>query len=76
MNVQKIVRTMKEKIQTAPDRLALTILIWLEKEPAQDRAVLSPLAGESRGPYRGPYLRSRERGSDAERRLSEKETAA
>jgi hypothetical protein len=71
MNLQKIVRTMKEKIQTAPDRLALTILIWMEKEPTQDRAVLPPLPGEGRG----PSLRYPEK-KNADRRLSEKETAA
>jgi hypothetical protein len=71
MNLQKIVRTMKEKIQTAPDRLALTILIWLENEPTQDRAVLRPLPGDGRG----PYLRYPEK-KNGGRRLSEKETAA
>lgn len=69
MNLPKIVRAMKQKIQAAPDRLALNILIWLEREPAQDRVLLSPLPGESRGPNHN----ERSKGG---RRLSGKETAA
>lgn len=71
MNLRDIVRNLKEKIQNAPDRLALTILIWLEKEPSHDRVVISPSPSEIRGPYlhhSGPSGRNR--------RLSGKETAA
>jgi hypothetical protein len=51
MNLPDIVRNVKEKIQNAPDRLALTILIWLEKEPSHDRVMISPSQAETRGPY-------------------------
>lgn len=51
MNLPDIVRNVKEKILNAPDRLALTILIWLEKEPSHDRVVIAPSPSEIRGPY-------------------------
>lgn len=71
MNLPDIVRNVKEKIQNAPDRIALTILIWLEKEPAQDRVVIPPSPEESHGPY---LHHNGER--NRRRRLNGKETAA
>lgn len=70
MNLPNIVRNVKEKIQNAPDRIALTILIWLEREPAQDRVVLPPSSEESE-----PYLHQ-DGDKSRRRRLSGKETAA
>lgn len=67
MNVQKIVQSVKKKFQSVPDRLALTLLIWLEKEPSQQHSVLSPSPSDTRG----PYLRNRVR-----RELNKKETVA
>lgn len=71
MNLPNIVRNVKEKIQNAPDRIALTILIWLEKEPAHDRVVI-PASPEEDGE---PYLRH-DGERNGRRRLSGKETAA
>jgi hypothetical protein len=34
--------TLKRTVQTAPNRLALTILLWLEKEPSDERILPWP----------------------------------
>lgn len=57
MNLPKFLKDFKEAIQSVPDRVALRILIWLEKEPSQERVVTSPSCWE----IRGPYLRYRAR---------------
>ena len=77
MNVLKIVGKMKEKLHSAQDRLALTILIWLEKEPSQERILSATAAGD----YSGPYIRYQERSRvrvsrSAKKRLKESEKAA
>jgi len=51
MNVLKIIGKMKEKFHSAQDKLALTILIWLEKEPSQDRVLSAAATGDSSGPW-------------------------
>jgi hypothetical protein len=33
----KLYNTIKESLQEAPNRLALRILLWLEKEPSDER---------------------------------------
>lgn len=77
MNVLKIVGRMKEKLHAAQHKLALTILIWLEKEPSQERVLSAAAAGD----YSGPYLRYRERcrqrmGRAANEHLREKQKPA
>jgi len=76
MNVLKIVGKMKEKFHSAQDKLALTILIWLEKEPSQDRVLSAATVDSS-----GPYIRYRERSRPktngrTNERLSKKEKLA
>ena len=71
MNLPKIVRDIKRRIETAPNRLALTILIWLENEPSHERALLPPSASE----LHGPYVRYNESDND-KRHLAEKKTTA
>jgi len=76
MNVLKIFGKMKEKFHSAQDKLALTILIWLEKEPSQDRV----LSAAATGDCSGPYVRYRERsrlkaGARTSKRLREKKLA-
>ena len=51
MNVLNIVGKMKEKFHSARDKLALAILIWLEKEPSQERVLSAAAAGDNNGPY-------------------------
>lgn len=77
MNVLKIVGKIREKFHAAQDKMALTILIWLEKEPSQERVLSAAAAGD----YSGPYLRYRERSRlrmdrAANKRLREKEKLA
>lgn len=76
MDVRKIVRRLKEKLHSAQDKLALTILMWLEKEPSQDRV----LSAAATGDCSGPYVRYRERsrlkaGARTSKRMSEKKLA-
>lgn len=63
---QGIIDEVKQKFHEAQERIALRLLIWFEKEPAQDRVVTTPVT-----PDAGPYLRYRSR---AKRRAAEKET--
>jgi hypothetical protein len=77
MNVRKIVGKMKEKFHSVQDKLALTILIWLEKEPSQDRVLSAAASCESSGAYIRYRERSRLRTSGrTSERLSEKERLA
>jgi hypothetical protein len=77
MNVLKIIGRMKEKFHSAQDKLALTILIWLEKEPSQDRVLSAAAPGDRSGPYIRYRERSRQKASGhTNERLSEKEKLA
>lgn len=58
MNLQWIVNRLEEKFHKAQERIAVTLLIWFEKEPAQDRVVTTPVSPEASS---GPYLRYRPR---------------
>ena len=42
MKVQKAITRLSESIRTAPNRLALTILMWIEKEPSDERMLPWP----------------------------------
>ena len=42
MKVQKAISKLRERIQTAPNRLALTILMWVQKEPSNERILPWP----------------------------------
>ena len=76
MNVLKIVGKVKEKFHSAQDKLALTILIWLEKEPSQDRVLSAAATGDSSGPYVRYRERSRPKTTGRNERLSKKEKLA
>jgi hypothetical protein len=67
MNLDSITAKAKQKLLKAQERVARAILIWLEKEPSQDR--LLSVSG-SMETY-GPYIRYRSRGK---RRASEKQS--
>lgn len=67
MNLQGIVTKLEQKIHEAQERIAVTLLIWFEKEPAQDRVVTTPVTPDA---STGPYLRYRSR---ARRCAAEKE---
>jgi hypothetical protein len=58
MNLQRAMTKAKQRLHEAQERVARNILIWLEKEPSQDR-VLGVSAGAE---VYGPYLRYRSRG--------------
>jgi len=77
MNVLKIIGKIKEKLHSAQDKLALTILIWLEKEPSQDRVLSAAATVDSSGPYIRYRERSRPKTSGrTNERLSKKEKLA
>jgi hypothetical protein len=77
MNVMNIVGKMKERFHSAQEKLALTILIWLEKEPSQERVLSAAAAGDNNGPYIRYRERSRLRmGRAAHERLREEEKVA
>lgn len=77
MNLQRILTNAKEKILSVPDRLALRILIWLEREPAQEEGVvLSSSPWDTRGPYLRYTARIRARRNPERRELSKEETVA
>jgi hypothetical protein len=77
MNLRKILLNAKEKIISVPDRLALRILILVEREPAQDEAVvLSSSPWDTRGPYLRYTARIRARRNPERRELSKEETVA
>ncbi len=77
MNVLNIVGKMKEKFHSARDKLALAILIWLEKEPSQERVLSAAAAGDNNGPYIRYRERSRPRiGRAAHERLRENQKVA
>jgi hypothetical protein len=57
MDVLRIVRRLQKKFHSLQDKLAVTILIWLEKEPSQDRV----LSAAATGDCSGAYIRYRER---------------
>ena len=77
MNVLKIIGKMKEKLHSAQDKLALTILIWLEKEPSQDRVLSAAATGDCSGAYIRYRERSRPKASvRTSERLKEKEKLA
>jgi hypothetical protein len=42
MKLYKKINAIKESMQAAPNRLALTILMWLEKEPTDERILPLP----------------------------------
>jgi hypothetical protein len=42
MKVYKAIIKLSERIRTAPNRLALTILMWVEKEPSNERILPWP----------------------------------
>ena len=69
MNLQGIVSKVEQKFHEAQERVAVTLLIWFQKEPSQDR-VLSTSVTDTSG---DPYLRY---GSRAGRRAAEKERAS
>lgn len=64
---QGIIDEVKQKFHEAQERIALRLLIWFEKEPAQDRVVTTPVTPDASA---GPYLRYRSR---ARRLAAEKE---
>lgn len=66
MYLQEMITKAKERLHEAQERVARTILIWLEKEPSQDRVLSTPTPAE----IYGPYIRYRSRGK---RRGAEKD---
>lgn len=77
MNLQRILTNAKEKILSVPDRVALRILIWLERGPSQEEGVvLSSSPWDTRGPYLRYTARIRARRNSERRELSKEETVA
>ena len=77
MDVLKIVGRLKKKFHSAQDKLALTILIWLEKEPSQERVLSAAATGDCSGPYVRYHERARLRTSASNsERLRKKEKLA
>jgi hypothetical protein len=68
MKLHNITAKAKQKFFEAQERVARTILIWLEKEPSQDRLLSTSGSVEPCG----PYIRYRSRGK---RRGAEKDKA-
>jgi hypothetical protein len=58
MNLQKMITKAKQRFHDVQERVARSILIWLEKEPSQDRLLSSSGSVE----LYGPYIRYRSRG--------------
>jgi hypothetical protein len=71
MNLQHAMTKMKDTVRSIRDKVALTILIWLEKEPSQERILPPPQSWE----VHRSYLRYRGR-SVAWVRRSEKDLHA
>jgi hypothetical protein len=67
---------MKDGIQSIKDKVALAILIWLEKEPSQERILPPPQSWEVHGPYLRYRGAKRHRDSILLRRESCRETSA
>ena len=68
MNLRKMITKAKQRLHQAQERVARTILIWLEKEPSHDRLLSTSTSVE----VYGPYIRYRSRGK---RRAAEKDKA-
>lgn len=76
MRLHRFVQKVKNTVYSVPERLALSILIWLEKEPSQEGVVLSPSPWDVRGPYLRYTARSRARRNLERREPNRKETVA
>ena len=64
MNLRKMITKAKQRLHEAQERVARTILIWLEKEPSQERIFSTSTSTEVYGPYIRYRSRGKRRGAD------------
>ena len=64
MNLQKMMTKAKQRLLEAQERAARALLMWLEKEPSQDRSLSASASVEVYGPYIRYYARGKRRGAE------------